>query len=554
MPNGKQNQWGLNTGPTFRQFSESYGKPKGLLSKPKKTSFGGYSPFSTVNKIEQDESGRNIMPEGSIDNQELPNTISNYTPNIQQRQVRLPLENTDMYDTQSLMPELGVDPQINLNRKRDDSIRYEPDAEDIKYEANKNRGLSTGLGLGAAAMKAHAGYSRSRDKDFSGTESVIQGGLDTGSTGMMNYAQSTGAMSGMQGGAFSLGAAATDAIGTDMSSHGKEEAGGALSGAGKGAAMGAALGSVVPGIGTAVGAVAGGIVGGVSGLIGGSAKRKERLARQKKEREARALRDEQKNRMQLEAEMANEARMYDAQGRRIGLAKQGIKVHSPFIIPKAKHDFFTSKPIEEPKNISKFKRGGKTGVLKDNIIAAGPTHGQKNCTGVKGDKGLAIVANGEKEYEIEKEELILNLKATEQAERICKRYKRDKEDKHLVALGKLMNRELLNNTYDYTKKFKVNGGRPINTKVSEVTTRPKEGTYILVETDIKAEKDKMQVLGKDCEVLTNMHGGERIFSRTHTKKLIELAKKGKTKAHFKVLGRYMYKVVNKQDTQEVQYV
>jgi hypothetical protein len=97
-----------------------------------------------------------------------------------------------------------------------------------------------------------------------------------------------------------------------------------------------------------------------------------------------------------------------------------------------------------------FRRGGSLDLEKSNVIIDGPSHGEYNNTGVKGDKGLPIVKNGHKIAEIESGELIINKKATEQIQDLRKAAIRgDKTAKE--KLGKLLQEEIGKNTYDYTE-------------------------------------------------------------------------------------------------------
>ena len=100
----------------------------------------------------------------------------------------------------------------------------------------------------------------------------------------------------------------------------------------------------------------------------------------------------------------------------------------------------------------KFRRGGKLDVAKQNVILDGPSHDQKNNTGVAGDKGLPIVKNGEKVAEIESNELVLNAEAVKKIDVLKTRINSgDSEAKE--ELAELLHKELGENTYDYNKKL-----------------------------------------------------------------------------------------------------
>lgn len=65
----------------------------------------------------------------------------------------------------------------------------------------------------------------------------------------------------------------------------------------------------------------------------------------------------------------------------------------------------------------------------------------------------------------------------------------------------------------------------------------------------------MQVLDDAGVVLMNIAGGERIFSREHTKKLISLAQRVELgKATEEDLGRLMKGIIDIQDNQSSEYV
>ena len=387
----------------------------------------------------------------------------------------------------------------------------------------------------------------SQSPDFSAQNTITQQGLSTLSSQGLQAGVKSGAVSSGVGTAAGIGSAVGDIAGEALSNDGKEELGGALGGAAKGAAAGAVLGPW--------GIAGGAVIGGVAGALGGKKKRAERRKREKAQAFKKLRGAELQGQEARGAQRIQSASNFDQYGNRVSVARNGIKIDTPFNLKKGNHKSLIPLNIE-PKPL-KFKRGGKTDkqAVKQNIIPDGPTHGRLNKTGVKGDKGLPVVSNGEKQYEIEKEEFILNLGATNKAEKLNDRFNLDKDNKHLVALGKLMKYELMNNTYDYTKRFNVNRGSHIKYKESESMYKaPGKGEFSLKETDVLAHGGKMQVLGNDGEVLTNIIGGERIFSRPHTKKLISLAKTAKDKSGLLKLGEFMSSVIGKQDTQESQYV
>ena len=81
------------------------------------------------------------------------------------------------------------------------------------------------------------------------------------------------------------------------------------------------------------------------------------------------------------------------------------------------------------------------------------------------------------------------------------------------------------------------------------------GTIKIYEEDIKADKNKMQVLDDTGKVLMNIAGGERIFSIKHTNQLVELAQKVKDgTAEEEELGELMSEIIDIQNTQKPEYV
>lgn len=68
---------------------------------------------------------------------------------------------------------------------------------------------------------------------------------------------------------------------------------------------------------------------------------------------------------------------------------------------------------------------------------------------------------------------------------------------------------------------------------------------------------KMYIIGSDGKPQMDLVGGERIVSRLETKQLIKKAKranKEKTDNAYKKLGKYMFKVLEKQDIRDPEYV
>lgn len=83
------------------------------------------------------------------------------------------------------------------------------------------------------------------------------------------------------------------------------------------------------------------------------------------------------------------------------------------------------------------------------------------------------------------------------------------------------------------------------------------GDELDFEEDIDEEEiDKMYILGSDGKPQMDLVGGERIISRKETKSLIIRAKKAnksKSDKDYKKLGKYIFKVLEKQDNREPEY-
>lgn len=83
-----------------------------------------------------------------------------------------------------------------------------------------------------------------------------------------------------------------------------------------------------------------------------------------------------------------------------------------------------------------------------------------------------------------------------------------------------------------------------------------EGDQLVVE-DSDNNEYSMHVLFPDGSTQMNLKGGERIVSRRETKILIKKAKKAeasKTDGAYRALGRYIFKVLKRQDSREPEYV
>ena len=67
----------------------------------------------------------------------------------------------------------------------------------------------------------------------------------------------------------------------------------------------------------------------------------------------------------------------------------------------------------------------------------------------------------------------------------------------------------------------------------------------------------MEILDSKGKVQYKLKGGERIVSRRETKILIKKSKKAKktnSDSSYRTLARYLFKVLNNQDSREPEYV
>jgi len=196
--------------------------------------------------------------------------------------------------------------------------------------------------------------------------------------------------------------------------------GGFAKGMGSGAALGASLGTVIPGLGNAVGGAIGAVAGGLVGLFTSRARKKaQKKIDEYNEKYAKAHAGAVRN-----ADVA---------------AAQALAASS------------------QPTGTMLYRNGGKLlekpGAV--NIITKGKLHKENNNLGNK-DKGIPVVStDGKKEYEVEKEELILRRDATLTIEDLVKKYDASKDDAILESIGQYVASELLTNTQDNSNKYKV---------------------------------------------------------------------------------------------------
>lgn len=221
----------------------------------------------------------------------------------------------------------------------------------------------------------------------------------------------------------------------------KEDIGGIWKGAGTGAAMGAQLGTMISPWGTLIGAGAGAIAGGVIGGLKGKKQKEDRIASEAKTASELAA---------YNSNMAEQRRLL--KGRAGDQAKfAGIMNNSQMYNPGSGNPIVFSR--KGGKLIPKFRRGGELDLQKENVILDGPSHDEHNNTGVKNDKGLAVVHKNAKVAEIESLELVLNKNASTKLEQLTDKYKRTKNKKVLDQIAELTSKEISENTYDYSKEL-----------------------------------------------------------------------------------------------------
>jgi len=100
--------------------------------------------------------------------------------------------------------------------------------------------------------------------------------------------------------------------------------------------------------------------------------------------------------------------------------------------------------------------GGKLEELDGvNVVVKGKLHKENNNLGNK-DKGVPVITpEGEKAYEVEKQEIIFRKSLTDLVEKSKQLYKDSKDDALLTKVGEIVAKELLTNTQDNDGRFGV---------------------------------------------------------------------------------------------------
>ena len=101
-------------------------------------------------------------------------------------------------------------------------------------------------------------------------------------------------------------------------------------------------------------------------------------------------------------------------------------------------------------------------------------------------------------------------------------------------------------------------------RIVEVTENKKQYLDLLLLADEQEDmvdrylyNGKMYVLDEKGNIQMSLYGNERIFSRNSTKVLVKKAKKAyksKSDSDYLSLGKYLFKEINKHNTQDEEYV
>lgn len=175
------------------------------------------------------------------------------------------------------------------------------------------------------------------------------------------------------------------------------------------------------------------------------------------------------------------------------------------------------------------------------------TQGLSNVESMDDDEGMLFVMSkdqGQVVFNTEEMEFDIDLVFIDQDDEV-----------YNVVLGKAHSSEVIvsepsdsEDTTKYVLEVNANSGIQIG---DELDFEDEEDN--ISEDDI----DKMYILGSDGKPQMDLVGGERIISRKETKELIRKAKranKSKKDVDYKKLGKYIFRVLNKQDNRPTEYV
>jgi uncharacterized membrane protein (UPF0127 family) len=175
------------------------------------------------------------------------------------------------------------------------------------------------------------------------------------------------------------------------------------------------------------------------------------------------------------------------------------------------------------------------------------TQGLSNVESMDDDEGMIfILPEGEKQALFNTEEMEFDIDLV---------FINQDDEVYNVVLGKAHSSEVIvsepSNPEDITKyvlEVNSNSGIQIGDELD----------FENGEDDISEEEiDKMYILGSDGKPQMDLVGGERIVSRLETKQLIKKAKKAnkeKTENAYKKLGKYMFKILERQNERPAEYV
>lgn len=175
------------------------------------------------------------------------------------------------------------------------------------------------------------------------------------------------------------------------------------------------------------------------------------------------------------------------------------------------------------------------------------TQGLSNVESMDDDEGmLFILPEGEKQALFNTEEMEFDIDLV---------FINQDDEVYNVVLGKAHSSEVIvsepSNPEDITKyvlEVNSNSGIQIGDELD----------FENGEDDISEEEiDKMYILGSDGKPQMDLVGGERIVSRLETRQLIKKAKKAnkeKTENAYKKLGKYMFKILERQNERPAEYV
>lgn len=173
------------------------------------------------------------------------------------------------------------------------------------------------------------------------------------------------------------------------------------------------------------------------------------------------------------------------------------------------------------------------------------TQGLSNVESMDDDEGMLFVMpedQGQVVFNTEEMEFDIDLVFIDQDDEV-----------YNVVLGKAHSSDLITSTPDeedgrtkYVLEVNANSGIQIGDDLD------------FEDDDISDEEvEKMYILGSDGKPQMDLVGGERIISIKETKSLISKAKranKSKKDSDYKKLGKYIFKILKKQDERKPEYV